>query len=71
MEMRTGQCFILYGEGTREGYFFTGIKERENGQTMLVMCKMLPEDKITMDAFLKIEEQEYRAKVNDGSIEEF
>ena len=68
--MRTGQCFILYGEGTREGYFFTGITEEENGQTILVMCRMLPAEKITMNDFLKIEEQEYKAKVEDGSIEE-
>ena len=68
--MRTGQCFILYGE-QRRCYFFTGITETENGKTILVMCEMFRKEQITEDSFIKISEEDYKTKIQDGTIEEF
>jgi len=69
--MRTGQCFVIKENGRREGYFFTGIEEIEEGKTILVMCKMQRKEEITMESFLKILEEDYKRMLNNNTIEEF
>lgn len=68
--MRTGQCFILYGE-QRKCYFYTGITENENEKTFFVMCEMVRKEQITKDSFIKISEEDYKTKIQNGTIEEF
>ena len=60
----------MYGE-ERKCYFYTGISETKDGKIILVMCEMLPKEQITMESFLKISEDDYKDKINDGIIEEF
>lgn len=69
--MKTGQCFVYhYSDGSRKGFFFTGIKEQENGETIFVMCEMLPADKINpKTSFWRMAENYYNQKLADGTIE--
>lgn len=71
-DMRTGQCFALYDGGRRDCFFYTGITEAdEEGRDVLVMCKMLRSEQITIKDFIKISEEDYFNKIKSGEIEEF